>query len=304
MARYQVRMLARFLVVLALGCWLLMDVRCGSAAPLGPDSVSGLVQWLDASALGLSNNDPVATWTDSSSNGNDATAVLTTNQPTYKASALNGQPAVQFVSAGQFDTTNSDYLNTTFSSTVAQPFTIFWVGQMNGNHPTAATDYFFDGTTSGNRVTVATNFSGTDETDFGMYAGVGFSTTFTRSQWQQWHLYTAEFNTTASDLLVDGGTLSSGNAGATSLSALRYGARYNAQHFLDGYLAEVIIYDHSLTPAELNIVGGYLEDKYGLDTTFAAVFVPEPATGLLAGWMLAGVGAFGRRRTRRSARQA
>lgn len=61
----------------------------------GPNSISGLVLWLEADALALSNNTPVATWTDQSSAANNATAAGT-RRPTYKTSIINGLPVVRF----------------------------------------------------------------------------------------------------------------------------------------------------------------------------------------------------------------
>jgi hypothetical protein len=61
-----------------------------------------------------------------------------------------------------------------------------------------------------------------------------------------------------------------------------------------GQIAEEIFYGRALTPAELNEVGYYLEQKYGLDTAYVAPIIPEPCTiGLL---LLAGTGLlFGRK---------
>ena len=62
-----------------------------------PRDVSNLILWLDASAItGLNNNDPVATWSDRSGNGNDATQATATNRPLYKTNIVNGKPVVRF----------------------------------------------------------------------------------------------------------------------------------------------------------------------------------------------------------------
>lgn len=60
-----------------------------------PDQVSGLLLWLKADSLTLNDDDPISTWTDSSSNGNNATGV-TTARPLYKVNVLNGKPVVRF----------------------------------------------------------------------------------------------------------------------------------------------------------------------------------------------------------------
>ena len=70
------------------------------------------------------------------------------------------------------------------------------------------------------------------------------------------------------NLVDEGYTLGGQNFGGGSLT------------YLTGDIAELILYDRVLTAGELNTVGYYLEDKYGLDTAYV---VPEPATMALLG---------------------
>lgn len=58
-----------------------------------------------------------------------------------------------------------------------------------------------------------------------------------------------------------------------------------AADFFSGTIAEVLVYDQPLSDSDLNEVGFYLADKYGIDTAFVgpAPFVPEPATLVLVG---------------------
>lgn len=65
--------------------------------PFSPSDIPGLQLWLESTAIaGLSDNDPVTTWPDSSGNGRDATQGTAGNKPTYKTSILNGEPVVRF----------------------------------------------------------------------------------------------------------------------------------------------------------------------------------------------------------------
>ncbi len=83
-----------------------------------PQSISGLVLWLRADAItGLSNNDLVDVWSDSSGNGNDATQAGV-NRPTYKTGEKNGKPVVRFDGS-------ANYLD--FTSLNMQPATVFAV---------------------------------------------------------------------------------------------------------------------------------------------------------------------------------
>lgn len=74
-----------------------------AAGPFSPDEVTGLVLWLAADELVLSDNDPVATWADQSVAANDATQGTGGAQPTFKTAQINSLPVVRF------DGTN-DYL--------------------------------------------------------------------------------------------------------------------------------------------------------------------------------------------------
>lgn len=62
-----------------------------------PVDTVGLSLWLKADAItGLVDNDPVATWNDSSGGANDATQGIASNRPIYKVNIVNGHPVVRF----------------------------------------------------------------------------------------------------------------------------------------------------------------------------------------------------------------
>jgi hypothetical protein len=86
---------------------------------------AGVTLWLDASQLtGLTDGDPVATWTDMS--GWDNNAAKSGGSPTYKTGVLNGKPVVQFVKA------NSDAFTTAdLSSQFPSAATVFIVATIN-----------------------------------------------------------------------------------------------------------------------------------------------------------------------------
>jgi hypothetical protein len=63
-----------------------------------PTDIAGLWGWWKADALtGLTDGDPVTTWSDSSGNGRDATAVGT---PSYETGEVNALPAIAFDGVG------------------------------------------------------------------------------------------------------------------------------------------------------------------------------------------------------------
>lgn len=67
-------------------------------ASAGPPS-SGLKFFMDPAAFGLSDNDAIATATDSSGQGNHATQSNGAKRPTFKTGIINGLPVVRFVSS-------------------------------------------------------------------------------------------------------------------------------------------------------------------------------------------------------------
>jgi hypothetical protein len=232
---------------------------------------------------------PVAQWGDGSGGQNDAVQASAGLQPTYQTGVINGEPTVQFV--GSRSGGDQDFLDATFGTSVAQPYTAFVVGRINGNAPAGqAADYFFDGTNAGNRVAMLINGSGGNESQFGIYAGgpEAPATTWTRADWQQFHTYAAEFDGTP-QIWIDGTsrTLDTTNLGANPITALRIGNRFTADTGLNGDIAEILVYDRVLSASERQSVESYLTAKY----------VPEP--GSLGGLLVAGLGLLRRRKRTR-----
>jgi hypothetical protein len=69
----------------------------GGAAAFSPTSLSGLALYYDATKIsGFSNNDPIGTLTDLSSNAWQATQATASQKPTYLTNIKNGQPVIRF----------------------------------------------------------------------------------------------------------------------------------------------------------------------------------------------------------------
>ena len=87
-----------------------------------PLSITGCVLWLKSTSLALSDGDPVATWTDSSGNGNDCAQGTAGNKPLYKVNIINSLPSVLF------DGTD-DFMTGTAGTSLSQPLSVFVVLQ-------------------------------------------------------------------------------------------------------------------------------------------------------------------------------
>lgn len=78
-----------------------------------PNDITGLELWLKADSLSLNNNDPVTSWSDSSTAGNNFSQTNPNDQPSFKASvsSLNSKPAVHFDGAQFIESITNFELN-------------------------------------------------------------------------------------------------------------------------------------------------------------------------------------------------
>jgi hypothetical protein len=89
-------LVGKYLLIIGLGFIPLKGIYA-QTGPGGINSSSSLSLWLKADDLSLSNGDAVATWSDATSNGNDAAQSSANKRPTYVATSnLNNMPAVSF----------------------------------------------------------------------------------------------------------------------------------------------------------------------------------------------------------------
>ncbi len=212
---------------------------------------AGLTPWYKADALVLNNNDPVATWIDSSSGGNDATQGTAGKKPLYKTSVLNSKPVVRFDGV-------DDFLRTAaFGSPFAQPNTIFLVGKKNGT----GTQAYFDGITS-HRNAIFNFPDGTLD----LFAGGGADTVAGTITNAVFMLLTAQFNGASSFGRTNGSANTVVNPGTNDLTLATLGADFNATpgNTLNGDIAEVLVYNAALTAPQITQVETYLNAKWAI----------------------------------------
>ncbi len=219
-------------------------------AAVQPDSVSGIYYWFKADTLSLNDGDAVTTWTDSSGSARNATQATASAKPTYKTSLLNGKPVVRF--------DGGDSLATA-SSTVTQPLTTFIVSRAsvmkNQIRFTMGSNYVYNDTTSG----------------ASFYAG-GTPYTFTTNV-LQWNIWDYASNGASSDIVVNGGTPTTGNPGSTgTATGAKIGDHTSGGFGLEGDIAEIIVYSGSLSNADREKIRRYLTEKYG-------IYTPNGTTG-------------------------
>lgn len=218
-----------------------------------PTDISGLALWADADAItGLSNADPVTTWEDQSGNGNDLAQSTSAAKPTYRTNVVNGKPVVRF------DGTDDTMVTAAFASELAQPNTIIAVALFA---TTATTNRMIcDGLAAGKRHAMYSHLNSGGKWTF--YAGtteVNGSVIATGA----FHVVSAIYNGASSVLYLNGAQDATGNTGSNPLSGLRLGSFAGAA-FLNGDIAEILVYDSALSTADRESVEEYLMEKYAL----------------------------------------
>ena len=225
--------------------------------------VADLALWWDASAIpGATNNGPVATWTDWSGNKKDGSQAVGERRPTLLGSGLNGKPVVRL--DGSDD--GAYYDGSLYANT---DYTIFMV---EGRRSTKANNYILIGSTaSGNQ---------------NLHYGYRSDTAFTHAQYandydmavagygtQEFHIWASTLNSAEAQgrrTYRDGVYMGKRDV-TTPMSSYRgatLGTWPNQGRYFAGDIAEYIVFDRALSPAEQNLVGAYLAEKYGMDTPY------------------------------------
>jgi len=220
-----------------------------SAASAQSPPTTGLEIWYKADSLSAG---AVATWTDSSGNGRDATQSTSGNRPVATASVVNGLPAVRFDGSNDFLTIPS--LNGLSS---AEAFVVLRVddatpssnnGLWNVGYGSAHGNYYPD---TGGAITDC----------FGAQSLK--STGYTTTPLDQFHIYNASSQSGSWISRINGIAHFATTTNTTQFSASTYRLGFNGgSAYLDGDIAEVLIYSAVLSDADREAVESYLVGRY------------------------------------------
>lgn len=218
------------------------------------DSITGLQLWLKADSLSYSDNDQVDTWTDLSGNNHHATMATSGYQPLYIEGQANSHPVIRLDGVDDhFDDTHNYDGRTAFivfraSSTLQDGNELgqLWGAYANGIH--IAVDARAGGNNQG------FSFDGSGGAG-GVYAldNNAFTANVTNSNTQayiydQFHIIVVQFSSTVTlNRQVIGNLLPSFAIGA---------------HQYGGDIAEIIIYDQTLSNSDRDAIKDYLNTKY------------------------------------------
>jgi hypothetical protein len=215
-----------------------------TASGFNPRSISGLNGWWDAAdASTVTISTGVSEWRDKSGNARHAAQTIGNNQPGY-TNTLNGKNTLTF------DGSNDSLLTTSFS--LSQPYSVFCVARRVTGGAQSIYHRPGDGP-------VLATFGGV----FYIFAGTALNGP---TQDTNWHIFHAEHSGASSIFRMDGDQKASGNAGTQAISqGLRFGADgAGTVQFLNGDIAEILLYNVIASTAQRNVILSYLKKKWGL----------------------------------------
>ncbi len=284
---------------------MLSQAQTHYPAGLGNDN---LAIWLDANTLTEANGTPIQTWADLSGNNRNATQANTGIQPTLISNALNGNATLRFDGVDDFmqlgaipafDNNTSFTTFTVFQSLNTTNKSAIFYSDYNTNvprwglytnedtNPILANYIFFeaiDGTSNNifKRYQHFVTGSDTPPSPYVLATGVWNGTSGNNTQLLE--LY----RNTGIDSEFSEGVITAPSASPGTHSNTTLGAFPNGTNFLEGDIAEVIIYDMVLNKVQRELVENYLMAKYNLPNLGTVYYQPPAPTQYIKG--ISGIG--------------
>ncbi len=216
-----------------------VSVSSSTGPPGGPGDIPNLMMWLQADAItGLNDGDPVSSWSDLSGTCNPATQATSSKQPVYRINQVNGLPAVVFDAS-------DDGMSTTANPGTATTIIAVYSSRAgaSGKMLNAGFSFFM-----GPYVSAYRNFTFAYVTGPGVTSG-------------RWVIQTLRQSSSSAEMHFDGAFV--GSTGSVSNPGNVLLAKESAYgEPLDGSIAELLVYNRTLTDTELGDVHGFLSTKY------------------------------------------
>ncbi|MFZ5892679.1 MAG: hypothetical protein ACOY0T_16590 [Myxococcota bacterium] len=251
----------------ALSCFSNLCVNAGGVSGFGGAGNGGATARGGAPAFSAPAKDPaiwyradqgvvesssnVSAWRDQSGNGADATATDTSRQPFLVPNAVNGLPVLRFY-GGQ-----SLYLSTPFS---ASTFTVFVAGK--NSMPGENYSIFLGpgGNTPNNQLRWE------DSTSI-MIVGLGNDlpqTVFPFGTTRVYHIVSVRYDGEVLDVARNGVPVGSSRFVTSGPWELGQVGAWFSTYFMQGDLAEMVLYNRRLGDADFAGTAGYLREKYAI----------------------------------------
>lgn len=234
---------------------------------LRPSSFGTVRAWYKASLESFADGDLVGTFSDQSGNGRHLTQATSGNKPTFKLNAANGKAALLF--------STNDYMQTASFASAPQPLTIFLVVKrvVSGSN-----QYILDALSAGWNI-YQTGSTGKVQ----IYAG-GSSVEDFDDMGSDWVVLQGVFNGASSKLYRNELPVASGNAGSTGVTGFTLGASVAPSDYFNGYVAEMIVFDGTLTTDQSYTITRSLMAEYKID-----YFDPSSGFSLVSKFMGDGI---------------
>lgn len=211
--------------------------------------------WLRADNM-LTNGDvsadgeTIATWTDDSGNGNDATQGTAEAKPTYRANVHAGHPAVSF------DRTD-DQLDTGLDIG-SQPYSIFCVCAFRDGDGSLGSSSHFRNVV---RTASSNVIMGLRGSTYGIYNGTSTIAGETIAD-ERWVAFSYVVDGSGGEFWLDGESQGT-DAAAPALTDISI-SRGDTNGFMFGFVGEVLVYDVALSDEDREAVEDYLMSKWGI----------------------------------------
>lgn len=241
----------------------LASLGVGSGA-FSPASLSGLALWFAARLeTGFNDDDAVATWTDRSGNGRNATQATGTKRPLYKTNIISGKPVLRF------DSTDDCLTVSAIDFTGTNGLTLFVVTA----NITSATDRVIiesSASFSANAGSFICYRDTSNKVNTNLRGNVGSSlcvgtTNITSAATLISGVYDMSLAAASEAQLYINGVAEGVHTGSTNNTAnfgnyaINIGSRNNGASLpLGGDIAEIILYNRALTTTERQQVEAYL----------------------------------------------
>ncbi len=237
-------------------------VNLGSAPPaFVPTDIAGCQLWLDASdtATITETAGAVSSWADKSTNAYAATQGTGAQQPTTGTRSQNGLNVLDFDGGDRLDLPSGIY---SISNGPNTAFVVWATDATSSNQRLLGGYTGVDGTRYGfmlndpaGNISVRNNSGGTS---------VSQAVTFNTNA----HIAALRRSGGSLDNIYDGTLVNSGSGAANyTVISMHIGASSTLAFPLNGMIAEIVLYNSSLSDADANTVGNYLATKWGISWT-------------------------------------
>lgn len=234
----------------------ILVVVLGAFPAMGQTSppATGLKLWLGAdTGITLDGSGGVSTWADQSVNGNNATQTTAANRPTVVANSMNGKPVIHFNGSGQY----LNLPNVMGSATAGEVFVVTKASAVSGAEHEMM-QFAANPSTYGTIYPVA---DGRIVDDWGSTAQQYVS--IVAQPINQAHLYNVSSQPGLWVARINGLLQYRNTTNTVSFTTTpTLGTRLLKDLTYAGDIAEFLVYDHVLSDADREAVGGYLAQKY------------------------------------------